>query len=187
MSTTNIVQDLTPSKELALAIKLAAEHHLHQTDKGGNPYILHPIKVMRYTRSDDYQIMAMAILHDTLEDTPLTAEDLVCYGFSQRVISAVVALTKVPGQSPKEYLRGILENWDACRVKNADLRHNTDIRRLKGLGEKDFTRLRKYHTMHVKIKTMMCWYENYPKAVNPAMFEMGRETMISQLLMLAED
>lgn len=148
----SVIRDLTPAQELALAIKLAAEGHLNQKDKGGNPYILHPIKVMHYLKTDDYQLMAIGVMHDLLEDTDMIAADLVLLGFSQRVISGVVHLTKKPDQSPDEYLNGILSSYDAIRVKLCDLRHNTDVRRLKGIGHKDLLRIQKYHDMYVRLK-----------------------------------
>ncbi|MBL5841139.1 hypothetical protein I4U30_23020 [Enterobacter asburiae] len=145
---------LTPAQELALAIKIAAEGHLNQKDKGGNPYILHPLKVMHYLKSDDFQLMAIAALHDVLEDTDVTAADLVLLGFSNRVKDAVVLLTKRDGQTPDEYFQGIASNYDAIRVKLADLRHNSDVRRLKGLGDKDLLRIRKYHDMYLRLTKM---------------------------------
>lgn len=145
---------LTPAQELALAIKIAAEGHLNQKDKGGNPYILHPLKVMHYLKSYDFQLMAIAALHDVLEDTDVTAADLVLLGFSNRVKDAVVLLTKTPNQTPEEYFQGIASNYDAIRVKLADLRHNSDVRRLKGLGDKDLLRIRKYHDMYLRLTKM---------------------------------
>lgn len=146
------IQELTPAQELALAIKLAAEGHLNQKDKGGNPYILHPIKVMHYLKTDDFQLMAIGVMHDLLEDTEMIAADLVLMGFSQRVISGTVLLTKTPGQTPEAYMSGILSSYDAIRVKLCDLRHNTDVRRLKGIGHKDLLRIQKYHDMYVRLK-----------------------------------
>ena len=146
------IQELTPVQELALAIKLAAEGHLNQKDKGGNPYILHPIKVMHYLKTDDFQLMAIGVMHDLLEDTDMIAADLVLMGFSQRVIAGTVLLTKTPGQSPEDYMAGILSSYDAIRVKLCDLRHNTDVRRLKGIGHKDLLRIQKYHDMYVRLK-----------------------------------
>ncbi len=145
---------LTPAQELSLAIKIAAEYHMGQQDKGGNPYILHPLKVMHYLKSDDFQLMAIAALHDVVEDTDVTAADLVLLGFSNRVKDAVVLLTKRDGQTPDEYFQGIASNYDAIRVKLADLRHNSDVRRLKGLGDKDLLRIRKYHDMYLRLTKM---------------------------------
>lgn len=151
---------LSPAQELALAIKIAADGHLNQKDKGGNPYILHPLKVMHYLKTDDFQLMAIAALHDVVEDTDVTASDLVIMGFSNRVKDAVVILTKKEGQSPEEYFAGITQNYDAVRVKLADLRHNTDIRRLKGLEDKDLLRLRKYQNMYTRLMAVKNMHEN---------------------------
>lgn len=148
------IQALSPAQELALAIKIAAEGHLNQKDKGGNPYILHPLKVMHYLKTDDFQLMAIAALHDVVEDTDVTAADLVLLGFSNRVKDAVVLLTKTPNQTPEEYFQGIASNYDAVRVKLADLRHNSDVRRLKGLTDKDLLRVRKYHDMYLRLTKM---------------------------------
>lgn len=154
-----IIPVLSPAQELALAIKIAAEGHLNQKDKGGNPYILHPLKVMHYLKTDDFQLMAIAALHDVLEDTDVTAADLVLLGFSNRVKDAVVLLTKTPNKTPEEYFQGIASNYDAIRVKLADLRHNSDVRRLKGLGDKDLLRIRKYHDMYLRLTKMKSHHE----------------------------
>lgn len=150
-TSTSSLPILTPAQELALAIKIAAEAHLNQKDRGGNPYILHPLKVMHYLKTDDFQLMAIAVLHDVLEDTDVTAADLVLLGFSNRVKDGTVDLTKVEGQSEEEYVNGIVKNYDAVRVKLADLRHNSDVRRLKGLTDKDLLRVRKYHNLYIRL------------------------------------
>ena len=147
------------AEKLALMIKLAAVHHYGQFDKGGRPYILHVMKVMHYLRTDDDELSSIAVGHDLVEDTPVAYVDLERLGVSRRVIDGITRLTKVKGQTHEDYLRGILESFDACRVKLCDLRHNTDVRRLKGLGEKDLQRMKKYHTMHMQIKKMIAWHE----------------------------
>ena len=139
---------------LANAIALASEKHKDQFDKGGMPYILHPLKVMHYLKSDDMELMAMAVLHDVVEDTDVTFADLRELGMSERVIVGVKALTKMPGQTPSEYLAGIKANPDAVKVKLADLRHNMDARRLKGVTEKDRARLDKYAKMYWELKDL---------------------------------
>lgn len=153
------MRSLSVNEELALAISLAAQGHIFQRDKGGKPYILHPIKVMHYLKTTDMQLMAIGIMHDLIEDTETTFEDLVEHGFSERVIKGVRAVTKVDGQSDEEYMNGIKMNIDAVKVKLADLRHNTDVRRLKGLSDKDLLRMRKYHNMHVELTKVLSIYE----------------------------
>lgn len=159
------IQVLSPAQELALAIKIAAEGHLNQKDKGGNPYILHPLKVMHYLKTDDFQLMAIAALHDVVEDTDVTAADLVLLGFSNRVKDAVVLLTKKDEQTPEEYFNGVASNYDATRVKLADLRHNTDVRRLKGLSDNDLLRVRKYHDMYIRLTEVKRIYEAMKKVL----------------------
>lgn len=137
---------------LAKAIALASEKHTGQFDKGGMPYILHPLKVMHYLKSDDMELMCIAVMHDVVEDTDVTFKDLEDMGFTPRVISALRLVTKMPGQTHKEYVDGIKSNLDAIAVKLADLRHNSDIRRLKGITDKDVARMKKYNTMYLELK-----------------------------------
>lgn len=134
------------------ALLIATNAHHGHFDKGGAPYILHPLKVMHYLKSDDEELMAMALMHDVVEDTSTTYTDLREAGMTERVIAGVRALTKVPGETLDEYKERIFANKDAMRVKSADLRHNSDIRRLKGVTEKDIARIAKYHTFYLEIK-----------------------------------
>ena len=133
-------------------LHIAVNAHHGQFDKGGNPYILHPLKVMHYLKSDDEELMCMALGHDVIEDTDVTYQDLRDAGISERVIKGLKALTKQRGQTYEEYKSGVFGNIDAMRVKMADLRHNTDIRRLKGVTEKDIARIAKYQTFYMEIK-----------------------------------
>lgn len=134
---------------------ISTNAHHGQFDKGGNPYILHPLKVMHYLKSDDEELMCMALGHDVIEDTDVTYKDLRDAGISERVIKGITALTKQRGQTYEEYKEVIFSNPDAMRVKMADLRHNTDIRRLKGVTEKDLARVAKYHTFYLEIRARL--------------------------------
>lgn len=125
--------------------------HHGQLDKGGAPYILHPLKVMHYLKSDDEELMCMALGHDVVEDTKVTYHDLRDAGISERVITGIRALTKVPGETLEEYKARVFANHDAMLVKRADLRHNSDIRRLKGVTHKDLERMAKYHLFYLEI------------------------------------
>ena len=133
------------------ALLLATNSHHGQFDKGGAPYILHPIKVMHYLKTDDEELQCMALLHDVVEDCDVTFVDLEAIGMSKRVIDAVRCLTKQRGQTLGEYKEVIFSSKDAMRVKMADLRHNSDIRRLKGVTEKDLERMKKYHQFYLEI------------------------------------
>ena len=140
---------------LGKVLVLATNAHAGQFDKGGNPYILHPLKVMHYLKSDDEELQCIALLHDVIEDTKTTWQDLRDIGCTERVIESVSALTKMPGQSYDEYKFEVFENKDAMRVKMADLRHNTDIRRLKGVTQKDLDRLGKYNQFYIELQTRL--------------------------------
>ena len=140
---------------LGAMLVIATNAHAGQFDRGGAPYILHPLKVMHYLKSDDEELMCMALGHDVIEDTSVTYRDLRDAGISERVIAGIRALTKLPGQTYEEYKAGVFASEDAMRVKLADLRHNTDIRRLKGVTEKDIARMSKYHMFYMEIKSRL--------------------------------
>lgn len=99
--------------------------------------------------------MCIALGHDVIEDTKVTFQELRDAGISERVISGIQALTKQPGQTYEEYKETVFSNVDAMRVKMADLRHNTDVRRLKGVTEKDIARMAKYHQFFIEIKARL--------------------------------
>ena len=109
------------------AILLATNYHAGQYDRGGNPYILHPLKVMHYLKTDDEELMCIAVMHDLLEDTVVNEDMLRDLEFSDRVIVGVLALTKLEGQTYDEYKKVIFNHKDAMKVKLCDLRHNSDI------------------------------------------------------------
>lgn len=142
-------------EQLAIAISLAAEGHKNQFDRGGRPYILHPLKVMHYLKTDDYELMAIAVLHDLIEDTKFTFEDLRNAGLSDRVVEGVRALTKNVGETYEEYKERVKRNIDAVRVKMSDLRHNSDIRRLKGVTQKDIERIVKYQKFYLELEQII--------------------------------
>jgi len=130
---------------LGQAIALAAKAHEGQTDKGGHAYILHPLRVMNGLKSTDKELCAIAVLHDTIEDSDITLEELEELGFPIRVIAGVRALTHNKGEPYQDYIERAACNSDALLVKMQDLRDNSDITRLKGITERDFTRMKKYH------------------------------------------
>ena len=136
---------------LSKMLHLTTNAHHGQFDRGGNPYILHVMKVMHYTKTDDEELQCIALGHDVIEDTDTTYQDLRDAGFTNRIIDGIRALTKLPGQTHDEYKARVFANKDAMRVKLADLRHNTDVRRLKGINEKDLARMEKYHRFFIEI------------------------------------
>ncbi len=133
---------------LGKAIALAAHGHEDQVDKGGKAYILHPIYVMMELNTDDEELMIIAILHDWVEDCNKSIieglTELRRLGFSERVIAGVDAVTRRPGEDYDDFIRRCAQNPDGPPVKRVDLKHNSNITRLKGLRKKDFDRLAKY-------------------------------------------
>ncbi len=140
---------------LSKAILIATNAHSGQFDKGGNPYILHPLRVMSFLKDADEELQCIAVLHDVIEDTSVTWKDLIEEGMTDRIIAGLRLLTKMPGQTYDEYKAGVLSSVDAMKVKMCDLRHNTDIRRLKGVSEKDIARMAKYHMFFMEIKSSL--------------------------------
>ena len=124
------------------AYKIAKKAHLGQVDKAGEDYIKHPEKVASFVKTDEEK--AVAYLHDVIEDTELTLEDLNKYDFSKEVLEAVDIITKKRGEDYQSYLHSVKKNKLARAVKLADLRHNSDLTRLTKVTEKDIERKEKY-------------------------------------------
>lgn len=133
-------------------LSIVCEAHKGQYDKAGKPYVFHCLKVMHYISSDDEELMCIALGHDLLEDTSVSSRMLLDAGFSERVVDGILNLTKRDGQSYDNYKQQVLHSRDAMRVKLCDLRHNSDIRRLKGVTEKDVARIAKYHKFYLEIQ-----------------------------------
>lgn len=133
---------------LSVAIALAAQKFQNHNDKGGTPYILHCLHVMRTIQSRDESVKIAAILHDVVEDnkvTGMTMEDVAAYGFSNKAMMLLKMLTHDKKTVDyNEYIHHIALNKDAADIKIADLKHNSDLTRLKGTSEKDFHRAQKY-------------------------------------------
>lgn len=127
---------------LEKAKRLAEKAHQGQLDKGGNPYILHPLRVMGNCETETEKIIA--VLHDVLEDTEMTHEDLRKEGFSAEILEVLVCLTHQDGENYSDYIERICQNPLAVKVKYADLQDNMNISRIPNPTEKDFARLEKY-------------------------------------------
>lgn len=137
---------LSYNEQFQIALELAVEKHKNQTDKAGNPYILHPLHVMENVNSKEGKIVA--ILHDIIEDTDVTEDYLLKIGLSKRIVDAVVALTRSEDIDYQEYIKNLSSNPLAKEVKLADLEHNMDLKRLPTLEEKDLERNRKYQIVY---------------------------------------
>lgn len=133
-------------------LSLAAEKFNGVFDKGGEPYLLHCIEVMNRLNTDDEELQCIALGHDLFEDTGVVPLDLINMDFSMRIVHGIDMMTKWPFLSQEEYEDRVLSNPDSILVKEADLSHNSDIRRLKGVSEKDIQRMIKYHKFFLRIK-----------------------------------
>lgn len=138
---------------LEKAILIAVKAHQGQVDKGGNPYILHPLRVMFSMKNENEKICA--VLHDVIEDTNVTLDDLKNEGFSEEVLLALDALTKRKSESYDEFIDRIINNRVACFVKLGDLNDNMNLSRIQNPSYKDFERIEKYKKAVDKINNIL--------------------------------
>ncbi|MCD8147536.1 MAG: GTP pyrophosphokinase [Clostridiales bacterium] len=124
------------------ALLLAWDAHLGQWDRGGLPYIFHPCHLAE--QMEDELTCTAALLHDVAEDTGWTLETLEMEGFPAPVLEALALLTHDPAVPYLDYVRALSANPIARAVKEADLRHNSDLTRLEVVTEKDLQRVEKY-------------------------------------------
>jgi (p)ppGpp synthase/HD superfamily hydrolase len=127
---------------LETAIAIAAEAHKGQRDKGGQPYILHPLRVMMKLKTENERIVA--VLHDVLEDTPITEDDLRQRGFSSAIIEALRCLTREADEPYEAFIRRVKRNPLASAVKVHDMTDNMDLSRIPAPKDEDFKRVEKY-------------------------------------------
>lgn len=131
---------------LEKALVIATKAHEGQKDKAGSPYILHPIRVSNRCLTDEEKIVAL--LHDVIEDTNVSASDLLASGFPRNIVEAVLSVTRNEGESYEDFVIRSKQNPIGRQVKLHDLEDNMDITRLRQLTEKDLKRLNKYLTAY---------------------------------------
>lgn len=171
----NFIADTTPQELLEEAIKIATSQHAGQMDKGGMPYILHPLRVMMDVQREyaieraykSYWDMCIAsVLHDVIEDTPITYEELSSHGFDQEVIDLLTILTKQPDEEYADYITRITEsgNRQALTIKLADLRDNMDEERLNHpLSDADKNRLNRYRMAFEKLEAVLIKIDTFKR------------------------
>ena len=125
-----------------LALKLCFEAHKDQIDKSGMPYVFHPFHLAEQMADENTTIVAL--LHDVIEDTEYTLDDLRKFGFAEDVISAISLMTHADDVPYMEYVAQIKTNQIAKAVKLADLKHNSDLSRLDQITPIDEERKEKY-------------------------------------------
>lgn len=124
------------------ALKLSFEAHKNQIDKSGMPYVYHPFHLAEQMIDEDTTIVAL--LHDVVEDTDYSLDDLSSIGFSDKIIDAISLMTHDKNIPYMDYVAQIAKNLVAKAVKLADLRHNSDLTRLDAVTDKDLKRMEKY-------------------------------------------
>ncbi|WP_339296268.1 HD domain-containing protein [Paenibacillus sp. FSL W7-1279] len=128
--------------DIEIAISIALKAHKGQVDKGGNPYILHPIAVMNRVETIEEKIVA--VLHDVVEDTEVTIDQLRETGFTDEILEAINLLTRAKEDSYEEFIDKTLKNRIARNVKIADIKENMNLSRIQDPSEQDYMRLEKY-------------------------------------------
>lgn len=136
------------------ALKLCFEAHRDQIDKSGMPYVFHPFHLAEQMDTEESTIVAL--LHDIVEDTDYTLQDLKALGFPSNVIDALALMTHDPKVPYMEYVKGISANPLATKVKLADLQHNSDLSRLDSVDEKALSRVKKYATAIELLESVAC-------------------------------
>ena len=132
----------TQQSQESIARAIAERAHAGQVDKAGKPYIGHPAHVAVSVEGD--KAKAVAWLHDVVEDTPMTLDDLRAAGIDDEVLAALELLTHDKTVPYMEYVAAIRENDLARTVKLADLAHNSDLSRLPEVTDADLQRVEKY-------------------------------------------
>lgn len=130
------------SEAVKKAMVVSYVAHTGMVDRGGAMYFFHPLHVAEQMTTEDSTVAAL--LHDVVEDTDFTMDDLARYGFKKEVLDALVLLTHDPDVPYLEYVAKLKSNRIAREVKLADLRHNSDISRLPRVSRTDLERLGKY-------------------------------------------
>lgn len=131
------------------AVAIAATAHQNQLDKANAPYILHPLRLM--LRGQTLLEQIVAVLHDVVEDSDWTLEQLAAEGFPTEAIAALDCLTRRSDESYDEFIDRVLTNPLATRVKRYDLEDNMTLTRMTSLTAKDVERLQRYHVVYQRL------------------------------------
>lgn len=128
---------------LEQAIAVATKAHTGQVDKAGQPYILHPLRLMFKFEAEIEMIVA--VMHDVIEDSAFTQDDLKKLGFSDEVVEAIDCLSKRQGEAYDSFILRVSKNNLARKIKIEDIKDNLNLSRLKTISDKDLRRAAKYH------------------------------------------
>lgn len=125
------------------AVALACKVHAGQIDKSGQPYILHPLRLMLKFQDENARIVS--VLHDVVEDGNVTLNELRQLGLCELVVSAIDFLSKKPYEPYEEFILRLSSNELARKVKIEDIKDNLDLTRLQSIRDDDLIRIEKYH------------------------------------------
>lgn len=131
---------------LERAAMICLQVHSGAVDKAGKAYFLHPLRVAMACATDEQRIVAM--LHDTIEDTDVTPEGLLEYGFPQEIVDAVLSVTRQDGETYEQFVERCALNPIGRQVKLRDLEDNMNLLRLDSVNEKSIDRLNRYIKAH---------------------------------------
>jgi len=131
-------------KLIETSLHTALRAYAGKIDKAGREYILHPLRVMAKMKTD--LEMSAALLHDVLEDSEITAEQLLAEGIPAEVVEAVQCLSRKENEDYQDFVARAKKNKLAANVKIADIEDNIDVLRLTSLDEYDLARIKKYHS-----------------------------------------
>ena len=131
------------------SLEIALKAYKGQKDKAGKTYILHPLRIMAKMNTEEE--MSVAMLHDVIEDSDYTFEDLISEGIPANVANAVQALSKNKDENYEQFIERILRNKLASKIKLADIEDNINILRLDTVTQKDLERISKYHKAWKKL------------------------------------
>jgi len=131
-------------KLIEKSLQIALRAYAGKTDKAGREYILHPLRVMAKMKTE--LEMSTALLHDVIEDSEITAEQLLAEGIPAEVVEAVQFLSKNENEDYQDFVARAKKNELAAKVKIADIEDNVDVLRLTSLDEYDLARIQKYHS-----------------------------------------
>jgi len=140
-------------KKLSRAIAFAAEAHRDVLDKGGKPYILHCLAVMNFAMliTQDEDVLCAAVLHDTIEDTDVTRKQIMDL-FGWKVLRTVQYVTKRDGESREDFIKRACSTVESAIVKACDIKHNSDLSRIKGITTKDEDRAKRYAQEYIFVR-----------------------------------
>jgi len=131
------------------SLEIALKAYSGMKDKAGKTYILHPLRLME--KMDSEEEMAVALLHDVIEDSNYSAQDLLDEGIPSSIVDAVQSLTKINGEDYEAFIERAMQNKLALKVKKADIEDNINVLRLSSVSDKDLERIVKYHSAWHKL------------------------------------